>query len=64
MSTLVVQPLDQTYCLRYAYYTYENKDSSRVSIALDLIKPKIGNAVKGFLVSDIVDKEDCMCACM
>ena len=40
--------------------TNQNQRSSRVSVALDFVKPEIGDAFKTFLVGDIIDQKDRM----
>jgi len=47
-----------TCCLNDALSTNQNKDGSRVGVAFDLVKPKVGNAVKGLLICYVIDEED------
>ena len=49
-----------TCCLSDVGRTDENEDSSWISVALDLVNPKVLNAIERFLAGDVVDEEDSM----
>lgn len=64
LSVLLAPVWGQTCCLDEMIVTYQDKDSSWISIALNLVEPECIDAVEALLVGDIVDEENSMCAWM